>query len=491
LKVIGLSLGCCFCAVAGTPAALRGAGPLLPEPILTPAVGARAVCADTPLSLDFPAPPGLGSSGRIRIFDAVTGKLAAWLDVAAGVATQTIGGIPGFHYYPVRIFDRLVDIRLPDGTLSPSTEYYVLVDSGALTEEGAPWPGISDPQTWRFTTKALPRPGTTRLVVAAGGDGDFCTLQGAIDFIPPGNTVPTTVLLKSGLYSEIVAFGEKNEIEICGEDRRRTVLSYPNNAVFNPGGGNPYGRPGGNPSEFEYRTGAVYHRGVFLAHRTKHLTLKNLTVENTTPQGGLQAEAIILNGLSNSRAVVEDVDLRSFQDTLQINGQAYIHRCRIEGDVDFMWGNGPSFFEDCVCTALRAGGYYTQIRNPPTNHGFVYLHCVFDGSSGCEGNFLSRIDPARFPASEMVLLDCMLTGSVAPDGWQVGPTHAHTVEIAAGVHFWEARSRDATGKSVPLALRHRVSRILAEPADAPLIAAYSDPSYVLGEKWDPRNAGDH
>ena len=196
------------------------------------------------------------------------------------------------------------------------------------------------------------------------------------------------------------------------------------------------------------RSGAIYRRGMFLAQRVNDLVIANLTLHNTTPQGGTQAEAIILNGGPDAHAILANLDLYSFQDTLQINGQAYITNCYIEGDVDFMWGKGPCFFENCEAKSLRSNAYYTQIRNPATNHGYVYKDCKFDGAPGVTGNFLSRIAPARFPASEVVLINCTLSDAVGAVGWRLD-----MATEAPSVHFWEYNSHDAAGKPVDMSKR--------------------------------------
>src|SRR5208283_1609230 len=103
-------------------------------------------------------------------------------------------------------------------------------------------------------------------------------------------------------------------ITILGEDRHRSVLVYPNNARFNPGNDNPYAPAGGAGA----KPHNLYHRGVFLADQADDLVLSHLTIRNSTPQGGSQAEAIILNGGAKARAILNDVDLYSYQDTLQI-----------------------------------------------------------------------------------------------------------------------------------------------------------------------------
>jgi pectin methylesterase-like acyl-CoA thioesterase len=410
-----------------------------------------------------------------------SGAVIESIDASRKTATKTIGGFPDFVYYPITLSGN--EAEIPLSGLAYGKSYAVSIDADVFPgASGLPGASGGAPPL-RFSTRAAaPAARAARLTVAADGSGDFCTVQGAIDFVPAGNTSPVTLFIKKGFYPEIIAFAEKNAITLIGEDRKQTVIAYATNARFNPGGGNPFAGPSPNPSA--QKSGAhIYHRGVFLGHRVQDLTIANLTLRNTTPQGGSQAEAIILNGTTQARAILRNVDLYSFQDTLQINGQAYIADSYIEGDVDFMWGTGPCFFENCVCRALRSDAYYTQIRNPQTNHGFVYSHCIFDGSRGVVGNYLSRIDPGRFPASEVVLIDCTLGPSVGSTAWRFDVT-----KEGPKVHFWEFASHAADGKPVDTQLRLPASRQLQQPDDAALIAQYSDPTFVLGHGWNPKLA---
>ena len=449
----------------------------LPLASAFPAPGATGVCPDTPLRLTFSAPPALGASGRIEIHTAANGEVVETIDVSARTAVKTIGGLPNYSYYPVLIDGNTATICPRNGVLAYGKSYYVTLDGGGSA-------AAADPQAWRFTTKsAPPAAGTTRLTVAADGRADFCTVQGALDFVPDGNTTPTTIFIRKGRYEEIVFFTNRHHLTLLGEDRHETVIAYANNDRFNNNsGGNPFGSANPNPAGAVRGRGAIYHRGMFMAHRVNDLTIANLTLRNTTPHGGSQAEAIILNGTPTAHAILKDVDLFSYQDTLQINGQAFLSNCYLEGDVDFMWGTGPCFFERCTARSVRSAAYYTQIRNPPTNHGYVYLHCTFDGPAGVTGNFLSRIQPTRFPASEVVLLDCVQNEAVGAVAWQLQGGG----EIAQ-VHFWEWNSHTADGRPVDTAQRLAGSRQLRQPDDAATIANYSNPSFVLGG-WDPRTA---
>jgi pectin methylesterase-like acyl-CoA thioesterase len=424
---------------------------------LFPPPGARDVCPDTPLRLTFPSPPAVGT-GRVVVTDVATGTVVAAVDVATRQATRTIGGVPGFNYYPVLIDGNQAIIQLPS-PLGYGRAYAVNVEAGVLRVDSA---AVELPGPWTFQTRpAAPAADLSRLVVAADGTGDFCTIQGALDSIPDGSRRPVTVWVRRGIYRELLVLAHRHAVTLLGEDRTGTILTYANNANFNP-------------------AGSPYRRGLFLAHRCEDLVIANLTLHNTTLQGGSQAEALILNGSLAARALLLDTDLRSFQDTLQVNGQAYVRDCRIEGDVDFLWGTGPAYFADCLLRSLRSNAYYTQVRNPAGNHGYVFRNCTFAGAPGVTGNVLSRIDPGRFPASEVVLLDCTLTAAIGRAAWRLDGTAQ-----GASVRFWEYNSRDPDGQPVDVSGRLGVSRQLVRPADSATIDDYLRPANMLGHGWTP------
>ncbi len=460
-------------------------------PKLFPAQNAVGISPDTPLKLTFASPPVLGASGKIQICETATKAVVETIDVSSPTATKTIGGLPGFKYYPVIITGNEAAIFPKNGSLAYNKAYYVTIDPGTFTTAGEAHPGFTEAAPWRFNTKRKPpTTGSTELEVAADGTGEFCTVQGALDFIPDGNTTPTTILIREGVYREIIFFTNKHAITLLGEDRRQTIITYPNNANLNPSGGNPFAGSAPNPSAEAPSGGNIYRRGMILAHHVNDLTISTITLRNSTPQGGSQAEALILNGTPEARAILKNVELYSFQDTLQINGQAYLSGCVVEGDVDFMWGTGPCFFEDCTARSVRSNGYYTQIRNPATNHGYAFLHCTFEGSSGVKDNFFARIAPGRFPASEVVLLDCILGASIAPAGWllEKNPAAPEAPITPAQVHFWEYHSHTEAGAVIDVSQRLPASRQLKQPDDAALIRDYSSPAYFLGHDWNPKQA---
>ena len=74
------------------------------------------------------------------------------------------------------------------------------------------------------------------------------------------------------------------------------------------------------------------------AEGSNGLVFENLTLHDTTPQGGTQAEALRIE--PGDKATLRDADFISLQDTLLLSGRIYVTGSYIEGNVDFIWGKG-------------------------------------------------------------------------------------------------------------------------------------------------------
>ncbi len=324
-------------------------------------------------------------------------------------ATQSrLNGTVSFNYRPVITSGNTAAIYLHQ-KLAYNQSYYVTMEPGVIRDAaGAPFVGFAENTVWNFSTKTSgPAAGSVALTVAADGTGDFSTVQGAIDFVPANNSRRVVITVKKGTYTEIVYVNSnKPFITVRGEDRDLSVISYANNNNFNPTSTTTRAMFGVDAADF---------------------TLENITLHNTTPQGGSQAEAFRGN---NNRIVLNRVNLKSFQDTLLLQGQSnqggFVTDSYIEGDVDFMWGGGPVFFQNTELKMLRTDAFYIQSRNVSGRNGFVYVNCKFTRAAGINGSFLNRIDPDDFPFSQVVIINSQLDG-VRPDPWQFNnPTNAST-----------------------------------------------------------------
>ncbi|MBM3851737.1 MAG: hypothetical protein FJ399_01125, partial [Verrucomicrobia bacterium] len=417
-----------------------------------PAAGALAANPDTPLRLTFDREVRAGVSGRVRVHRATDGTVVETLDLGAP-GTRLVGTNPvPYNFLPALAEGNTIAFFPRTGTLVYGQTYYVTIEGGAILDAtGATFSGFAEPAAWRFATKnAGPIPGTAAVSVAADGSGDFSTVQGAIDYVPAGNTTRVVITVRRGTYRELVYIGAtKPFITLRGEDRTQTILAYPNNANFNSG-----------------------NNRAMVACEAGDFTLETITLRNTTPRGGSQAEAIRGNG---QRAILSRVNLSSYQDTLLWNGTLFVTDSLIEGEVDFMWGGGAAYFQRCELRALGAG-YYAQVRNSQSGKGHVYVDCRLTAAEGVSNVYLARIDPREgatntWPFSQVVFLNCTMGAHVVREGWRL-----ENATGAPSVQFWEYQSSEADGATLDVSGRLRDARQI----DDTTAARYRDPEFVLG-----------
>ncbi|HEX4334770.1 MAG TPA: pectinesterase family protein [Polyangiaceae bacterium] len=440
---------------AGTGGALAGTGGAetgLPSGVtyLFPPPGGTGVCPDAPLRMRFAGAPALGSSGKVVVHDA-SGAVVASVDLAVATVSDTIGGTA--FTLPRRAFVDGNDavVYLKTKALAYGKSYYVTVEGAAITPPGGGSFTVADASVWRFTTKSAAPSAVSALHVALDGAGDFCTVQGALDALPASNTTPATITVAAGTYHEVVHSRGKDAITLHGADRKQTIVSGTNNNNLNP---------------------STSTRSLVGFDDTKNLVIENLTIHNTTPQNGSQAEALRLQGCD--QCVVRDADILSLQDTLLWSGRVYAKDCYIEGNVDYVWGTGIAYFDSCELRTVGRTGVIVQARNAAGAYGYVFVNSKLTADAAATGNVLARIDASAYPGSQVAYVNCEMQ-SIAPAGWMLTAGSA-----TSSLRFWEYGSHDAAGNALD------VSRRLAGSAQisASQATTLMSPSAVLGG-WTP------
>ena len=288
------------------------------------------------------------------------------------------------------------------------------------TIEAGVFGGITNDTVWSFQTKAAgPASDAARVVVAADGTGDFCTVQGAIDFVPDGNTQPRTIYVRNGIYEEIVYLLGKHNLTFLGEDRKQTIIQCPSTMILST----PRGQQRHSIRQIApWRgCGERFHPQEPPRSTTRHAR-----------KGGSQAEALRIDG---QRCVVDEDDFLSFQDTLKLSGTVFIRDCYIEGDVDFIWGTGTCFFTNCEIKSITSGSCITQIRNTARNNGDVFVDCRLTRAPGVTNAWLSRIDASVYPYSHVAWINCAMDPELLrPVAWQ---STRSTTNSDATLRFWE------------------------------------------------------
>lgn len=233
----------------------------------------------------------------------------------------------------------------------------------------------------------------------------------------PKDDEPVTLCLAPGVYREKVVLQRPNTT-IVGENA--TIL-------WDDGARQPM-PDGMNRGTFRTAT---------LLVDAPHVTLRGLTIVNAAAPRVQVGQAIALYA-DGDFFTCEDCTLRSHQDTLftaplpprelQKNGfigpkqfaprtpQRHTYRrCRIEGDVDFIFGGAAAWFEDCDIVSV-APGYATAASTPEgQKYGYVFHRCRFLGDglppASC---YLGR--PWRDWAKTL-LIGCTIGPHIRPEGW--------------------------------------------------------------------------
>ena len=399
------------------------------------------VCSDTPLRLTFNKPPVLGRAGKIEVCRASDGAAVETIELGAAQYVDRFGTTGSFmlRYEPVWIEGNTVQVRLRAHSLSASESYFVRLSPGVFRDaEGNDFAGVAD--GWKFRTKApLPR-NPDRVTVAADGSGDFCTVQGAVDQIEPHRDRPAVIFIRKGRYRELIRIGrERRHIQLIGEDRKGTIIACANNEKLNPG----------------------WNQRAVLGVEADDLLIENLTVQNTTPHKGSQAEAIYINA---ERCVLRNADFLSLQDTLNLSGRVYVADSYIEGDVDYVWGYGTACFQRCELRTMH-DGYIVQARNPASRGGYIFLDCKLTAAPEVKKLWLARIEAARFPSTHVAFIRCAMSPQVLAAGWQL------TGNAAPTLRFEEFGSTDLVGKPLDVSRRDPAGKQLAAKDAAAISAA--------------------
>jgi polygalacturonase len=297
------------------------------------------------------------------------------------------------------------------------------------------------------------QPEDKTLYVAASGTGDFYSIQHAIDVAPPEGAV---ISIAPGTYREVLKITKPNiTLRSPYDDATKTVIVFDKSA----------GTSGGT---FNSATVDI---------RAANFTAENLTFANdfnaTHEQVSVGSQALAVSVVGD-RAVFRNMRFLGNQDTVYISkGRQYFANCYVEGNVDFIFGDGKAVFENCEIhnTTHAAGGYVTaQGKNSAAeDNGFVFNHCKLTAAAGQVHVWLGR--PWR-PYATVIFLNTEMGDHIEPAGWREwhpGETHyldtvfyAEFNSTGPGAHTAE---RDAHTKHLTAAeaARYETSHYLAGP----------------------------
>lgn len=237
------------------------------------------------------------------------------------------------------------------------------------------------------------------LFVARDGTAEFRNIDDAIEVCRAFMEYHKVIFVKKGTYKKkLIVPSWLTNIEICGEDRDNTIITYDDHAnVFIPGTDRKMGT---------FRTYTVRVDG-------NDITFRNITIENNAARLG-QAVALHTQG---DRLAFVNCRILGNQDTVYtggINTRLYFKDCHIEGTTDFIFGPSTAWFENCTILS-RTDSYITAASTPQdVEYGYVFNRCKIVAAEGVSKVYLGR--PWR-PYAHTLFMNCQLGKHILPVGW--------------------------------------------------------------------------
>ena len=231
------------------------------------------------------------------------------------------------------------------------------------------------------------------IVVSRDGTGNFRTLQEAIESARAFMDYTVTIYVKNGVYKEkVIVPSWVENIDIIGEDRDKTIITYDDHANINKMG--------------TFRTYTVKVEG-------SDITFKYLTIENNAAQLG-QAVALHTEG---DRLKFINCRILGNQDTIYTGAKftrLYFKDCYIDGTTDFIFGPSTALFENCMIHSKR-NSYVTAASTPKeAKYGYIFKHCKLTAEPGVDKVYLGR--PWR-PYAYTLFIECELGKHIVLAGW--------------------------------------------------------------------------
>ena len=267
------------------------------------------------------------------------------------------------------------------------------------------------------------------LFVARDGTGEFRNINEAIEVCRAFMEYHKVIFVKKGTYKEKLVIPQwLTNIEICGEDRDNTIITWDDHAnIFYA----PTGKGMGT-----FRTFTLKIQG-------SKITLKNITVENNSARLG-QAVALHTEG---DRLTFINCRFLGHQDTIYTGNaktRLFFKDCYIEGTTDFIFGSSTAWFEGCDIFC-KANSYITAASTPQdVPYGYIFNNCRITCDKGVDKVYLGR--PWR-DYGYTLFMNCELPREIRPEGW-----HQWRPEAVKTARYMEYNNRGegaATDQRVP------------------------------------------
>ncbi|XVF61104.1 hypothetical protein PTKIN_Ptkin08bG0102100 [Pterospermum kingtungense] len=321
-------------------------------------------------------------------------------------------------------------------------------------------------------------PSNLKVDVTVCKDGSgvcYKTVQEAVN-AAPDNIVDINrrfvIHIREGVYEETVRVPlEKKNVVFWGDGVGKTIITGSSNV--------------GQPGVTTYNTATVGVVGDgFMA--------SGLTIRNTAGPDAHQAVAFRSD---SDLSVIENCEFIGNQDTLYVHSlRQFYKKCRIQGNVDFIFGNSASVFQDSeILVAPRQLKPEKGENNAITAHGrtdpaqstgLVFLNSLINGTDEymryyyskpkVHKNFLGR--PWK-EYSRTVFINCVMEALITPNGWM--PWQG---DFALKTLFYGEYGNSGSGSNVSMRVPWS-TQITSQH-----VYMYSVQNFIQGDQWIPTSS---
>lgn len=227
-----------------------------------------------------------------------------------------------------------------------------------------------------------------KVIVDKNGQGDFTSIQTAINSLADTSSADRIIYIKAGVYDEKI-FIEKNHVILEGENREKTVITQ-------------------SIARDEFRCSHKDDWGAATMNvNGDDVTIKNITIKNTFGFDFVEEKNIdcFLDTITHKKRITKtghQMALRTIKatrlkalncsfvslggDTVSPwnveNGMFYFKNCSMEGGVDFYCPRGWAWAEDCQFYAYGGPASVWHDGSKNVDSKSVMVHCSFKGYDG-------------------------------------------------------------------------------------------------------------
>ncbi|KAG6718196.1 hypothetical protein I3842_04G138400 [Carya illinoinensis] len=282
--------------------------------------------------------------------------------------------------------------------------------------------------------------------VRQDGAGNFKTVTDAVNSIPSGNKDRVIIYIASGKYREkIVVDRSKPFVTFYGQPGKTVTITYD-----------------GTAKKFGTWKSAT------VAIESENFMAVNIIFENSSPKPDPKksdGQAVALR-ISGDKAAFYGCSFIGFQDTLCDDvGRHLFQGCFIEGSVDFIFGNGKSFYSNTTLksVAQKLAVIASQATNGKSgDSGFVFVHCNIQGTGDM---YLGR---AWKETSRVIFAYTYMGSNINSDGWMKSP---HQTSVFYGEYKCSGPGSAAS--------KRKFGKILSDDRAKPFLST----TFIGGSQW--------